>query len=177
LNQLYGPWYALVPVLGLTMIVAGLVQGIRLVIAGRFLVRLLSVVAALGLAVAVVIPLRASPLLVEYPYWRIASELLDQAQMQIDERLAEARDGEQVSVRIPVRVTPRAPEQRPYEPSGDQPEIFGVVVFKYEGLSAWIRLRYPDRNIRVVWDAHPPLPKPHADEVLLLAYPDRSAMR
>jgi len=177
LNQLYGPWYALVPVMGLALLVASLVQGIRLVIAGRFLVRLLSVVAALGLAVAVVIPLRASPLLVEYPHWRIATQLLDQAQMQIDERLAEARDGERVPVQIPVRVTPRAPEQRPYEPSGDRPEIFGVVVFKYEGLSAWIKLRYPDRNIRVVWDAHPPLPEPHSDEVLLLAYPDRSAMR
>jgi hypothetical protein len=177
LNQLYGPWYALVPVLGLTMIVAGLAQGIRLVIAGRLLVRLLSVVAVVILAVAVVIPLRASPLLVEYPYWRTATELLDEAQMQIDECLSQARDGERVSVSIPVRVTPRAPERRPYEPSGDRPQILGVVIFKYEGLSAWIKLRYPDRNIRVIWDAHPPLPEPHADEVLLLAYPDRSAMQ
>jgi hypothetical protein len=157
--------------------VAGLAQGIRLLMGGRLLARLLGAVALIGLAVALIVPLRASPLLVEYPHWRIATELLDQTHQQIDERLAEARDGEQVSVQIPVRVTPRAPEQRPYEPSGDQPEIFGVVVFKYEGLSAWIKLRYPDRNIRVVWDAHPPLPAPRPDEVLLLAYPDRSAMR
>ena len=177
LNQLYGPWYALVPVVGLTVVVAGLARGIRLVIAGRFLVRLLSVVSVVGLAVAVVIPLRASPLFVEYPHWRIATELLDQAQMQIDERLGHARDGERVSVRIPVRVTPRAPERRPYEPSGDGPRVLGVVVFKYEGVVCWLKLRYPDRNIRVVWDAAPPLPQAREDEVLLLAYPDRSAVR
>lgn len=177
LNQLYGPWYALVPVVGLALAVAGLVQGIRLLMGGRFLARLLSVVALIALVVALIVPLRASPLLAEYPHWRIATELLDQTQKQIDERLGGARDGQRVSVQIPVRVTPRAPEQRPHEPSGDQPQIFGVVIFKYEGVSAWIKLRYPDRNIRVVWDSEAPLPEPRPDEVLLLAYPDRSTMR
>ena len=177
LNQLYGPWYALVPVVGLALAVAALVQGIRLLMEGRLLPRVLSAVALSALVVTLIISLRASPLLVEYAHWRIATELLDQTQQQMDERLDAARDGERVSVQIPVRVTPRAPQQRPYQPSGDQPQIFGVVIFKYEGVSAWIKLRHPDRNIRVVWDAPPPLPEPRPDEVLLLAYPDRSAMR
>ena len=106
-----------------------------------------------------------------------ATELLEQTQQRIDQRLGTARDGEEVSVRIPVRVTPRAPERRPFEPSADTPRVFGVVVFKYEGVAGWVKLRYPDRNIRVVWDAGPPLPRARADEVLLLAYPDRSEMR
>lgn len=177
LNQLYGPWYALVPVVGLALVVAGLVQGVRLVIAGRLLVRLLSVVSAVGLLVAVVFPLYASPLFTEYPYWGIATDLLEQTQKRIEERIGTARDGDQVSVRIPVRVTPRAPERRPFEPSSDTPRVFGVVVFKYEGVVCWLKLRYPDRNIRVIWDAGQPLPAAREDEVLLLAYPDRSAMR
>jgi hypothetical protein len=177
LNQLYGPWYALVPVIGLSLVVAGLVHGTRSMLAGRSNSRVLCVVAAAALLTALVVPLYASPLYTEYAQWSLASELLERTQTDLGKLIDDARDGECVTARVPVRVTPRAPRRRPFEPSGERPRVYGVVIFKHEGVSAWVELRYPAREIRVVWDARPPLPRPRADEVLLLAYPDRSEMR
>ncbi|MBU0617020.1 MAG: hypothetical protein KKI02_04835, partial [Planctomycetes bacterium] len=177
LNQLYGPWYALVPVVGLSLVVAGLVHGIRSTVAGRPVLRVVRFVSAVALFAALVVPLRASPLYTEYPHWSAASELLEQTQAGIDKLIDNAHDGERLTVQIPVRVTPRAPRQRPFEPSGERPRVYGVVIFKYEGVAAWVKLRYPDRDVRVIWDARPPLPRPGPDEVLLLAYPGRSEMR
>jgi hypothetical protein len=177
LNQLYGPWYALVPLVGLSLVVAGLAQAIRSMDTARPRRWLLRGLLGAALLVGLAVPLRASPLYTKYTCWRRASELLEQAQADIDAALADARDGERVTVRIPVRVTPRAPQQRPFEPSDERPRVYGAVILKYEGVAAWVALRYPQRSVRVVWDARPPLPSADAGEVLLLAYPDRSGLR
>jgi hypothetical protein len=177
LNQLYGPWYALVPVVGLSLLVGGNAEGIWRLASASPVSRVLSVIFAAAFILALVIPLRGSPLYTDYPQWRAASDLLEQAQTDIDTAIGPARNGGRVTVRVPVRVSPRAPQQRPYEPSSGRRQLYGVVVFKYEGVSAWVRLRYPQRRVRVVWDARPPLPVPDVDEVLLLAYPDRPEPR
>lgn len=177
LNQLYGPWYALVPAVGLSLVVAGLVQGALAMAPGRRGSPVPCVVSAVALLAALAVPLHASPLHTEYAEWSVASELLERTQTDLEQLIDAARDGECVTARVPVRVTPRAPQRRPYEPSAARPRICGVVIFKYEGVSAWVALRYPARNVRVVWDANSPLPLPRPDEVLLLAYPDRSKIR
>ncbi len=177
LNQLYGPWYALMPVVGLALLVGGLAYAVERMLVQRGLTRILGALVGILLLAALVVPLGASPLWTEYSEWATATRLLAQTQERIDETLAGAAVGTRVSVLIPVRVTQRAPDGRPFRAEGEQPRLYGVVIFKYEGVSAWLKLRYPERKIRLEWGPRRPLPEPDPDEVLLLAYPDRTVLR
>ena len=176
-NQLYGPWYTLVPVVGLALLVGGLAVTVERMLVRRGPMRSMSVLIGLLLLVACVVPLRASPLWTEYSEWATASRLLTETQEQIDKTLSDAAVGTRVSVQIPVRVTQRAPEGRPYRAGEPQPRLYGVVIFKYEGVGAWLKLRYPNHKIRLEWGPRRPLPEPASDEVMLLAYPDRTQVR
>jgi hypothetical protein len=168
LTQRYGPWYATVPLVGVALVVAGVVDGVRAMTGQRRPIRLLSVVPAAGVLIAMIIVLWSSPLFADYPHWATATQHLSDAQQRIDKKLRAARNGQRVDVRIARRVTPPVPNGRPYERSPSRPLLYAVSWFKMEALESWVRLRYPDKNVRVVRARSSASPLPRDGEILLV---------
>lgn len=177
LNQRYGPWYALVPLIGVALIIASLVRGIQVMMRGRLIARVLGGVSAAGVLAALIIALYASPLGVDYPHWRIATRLMRESLRRMEAKLRDAGYGERVGLQLRLRVTSAQPHDRPYARSPGEPTLHSVFIFNPRNVRSWVKLRYPDRNIHLLWGPRVPPPQAAADEVLLHIYPNRAPLR
>jgi len=154
-NPRYGPWYALMPLVGALLIVAAVAQGVGRLLRQRGGGRLLGIVAAVGVVAMLAVTAWAAPLWTDYPEWATATQLLQAAQTRLDEKLRDIRRPGDVRVRIVPRCGARVKPERPFSPSPECPLVYGVGIWKAEGVHAWLRMRYPDKLVRVTYAARP----------------------
>ena len=174
LNPRYGPWYAVVPLVGLVLVLAGLAGTagglLRASPPRRAKWRVaVSLGSALTVLLTAVLSLVASPLWTEYPHWRQASRILTETQREIERKLATARPGRDVRVRLVPYYGPPMSANRPREPSPPHATLYAVRIWKAEGVQTWLALRNPRRPVQVVYadDPRPPRRRPRAIRLLL----------
>jgi hypothetical protein len=175
-------YYAMFPLIGVALILAAAVDGFRCAAHGDQAApsastndeqapnfpnpiradaarRGVSVVGA-GLALLVVVAgIFASPLWHDYPQFAQASRLHRQVFSKLESVLASARAGQQIRFDVVRRVTdPRVADR-------SQPVASITTAL---AIDAWVRMRFPDRTVRVYEADRTSFPPPTPDAVALL---------
>lgn len=168
-NPRYGPWYAMTPLIGLVLILAALIHVAGATFMWTGLTRWLGLAAVAGVLVVAVVALPASPLWTQYPQWQAATSLLTATQKQVEEQLPGARPRQTIRARLVPRYGQPIRPERPHTPSPRRPTLYGVRIWKAEGVQTWLRLRYPRILVQTVYvgDPDPPRLHPHAIRLLL----------
>ncbi|MCK4343328.1 MAG: hypothetical protein KAY37_16560 [Phycisphaerae bacterium] len=154
------PWYLLLLVAGLAMLVGIAAEAVVAVIRGSQLpARMAAVPTLILLGLLVAWQGRYSPLVCHYDEWERATAASHTFLDQLQTGIVAARDGTTLEAPpIPVRAMPRK----------DRPHIRGAAILMDYSVQAWAELKFPERRIRVRGAADALGDRPAADEVLVL---------
>jgi len=138
----YGPWYIVIPTVGLAMLVGAVSQGIISLLRGGWLEKTLAPAPAVCVVALLVLALYVSPLFVYYPEWTYATKALRQTLSQIDEKMKDAQPGDVVSVFCTPYVVSHGDARRP-------PLRF-VATIMIRGIRCYLWIKYPEAKTRVI---------------------------
>lgn len=175
-------YYAMFPMIGVSLIVAAAIDGLRAAPPGGRIAlsqsplsglaprratvsragavrRCLPVIGAVFALAVVAAGTFASPLWRAYPQFARASRLHTRVYANLEAALAPARAGQQIRLDVVRRVSdPQAADRT-------QPVASITVPFAIE---AWARMRFPDKTVRVFETERDPFPPPTPDAISLV---------
>jgi hypothetical protein len=148
------PWYAAVPLVGLSMIAGALVQRAVVAQAHRWQRGLAAAVVAIALASS----LRHSPLWTPYPELDEATAKVTRALNDLEKAFETSAASGRIEFRLP-------PPRMPVKP-GDRRRMRWMSSISPRSVVAWARLRYPELSIRGPRPTAAPRASPDGDILL-----------
>jgi hypothetical protein len=154
------PWYLLLPMMGLALLLGAVVQGLARVCAvGSGASRKAAVVGLIGIALWAVLVARYSPLLIGFGHWDRGAQKAGQYLDELDLRIEQHSGDGYFEMRFPPQVVPG-------DPSPIKTDVATLVTVY--SLPAWAELRFPGRSIEFRRLSHgEPAPSPKAGVLLI----------
>jgi hypothetical protein len=138
----YGPWYAVVPTVGVALLLGAVAQGAAHLLRGGALEKLVGAASAAVVPAVLLLALYCSPIHIFYTEWSLATKSLDSTLNELDAQMAKARPGD----RIDVSCYPYVYVQNEI----DRPKLRFVATIMVRGVRAYLQMRYPEKQTRVV---------------------------